>query len=227
MKTKKGFSMDSEKYPNFVKDLGMRYPKPTSKHKAHYWRVVCRECGNEYETDRRSAIRSNFLCKSCSKRIQKTIHGDHKSRLYKIYGAMKQRCYNPNYDKYDYYGGKGIVICDEWLSDYVTFKEWALSNGYKDSLSIDRIDGDGNYDPSNCRWASNQIQHRNTTKLMGTNTSGYRGVSFHKRTNKWHARIMVNSKGISLGYYHDKIDAAKAYDDYIEAHKLEHTKNFD
>ncbi len=73
---------------------------------------------------------------------------------------MLQRCENPNDSSYHLYGGRGIKVCDEW-HDYATFKEWALSNGYDESLSIDRIDVNGNYEPANCRYADAKEQARN------------------------------------------------------------------
>ena len=74
---------------------------------------------------------------------------------------MKQRCYNPNNDNYPNYGGRGISICDEWLNDREAFISWALSHGYSNDLSIDRIDVNGNYKPSNCRWATDELQRNN------------------------------------------------------------------
>lgn len=85
----------------------------------------------------------------------KLKHGDalcmHRSRLYKIWAAMKRRCYNPHCDAFPYYGGKGVKVCPEWMR-YESFKEWAQSNGYANNLSIDRIDSNGDYEPSNCQW---------------------------------------------------------------------------
>lgn len=74
---------------------------------------------------------------------------------------MKQRCLNPNNHKYQRYGGRGIKVCNEWLKDFYTFNYWALSHGYKKGLSIDRIDVNGNYEPNNCRWASQKVQQNN------------------------------------------------------------------
>jgi hypothetical protein len=86
------------------------------------------------------------------------------SRLYTIWQAMKSRCYNEKNKCFYCYGGRGISICDEWKSSFVSFANWALANGYEDTLSIDRIDVDGNYSPTNCRWITMKDQQRNKRK---------------------------------------------------------------
>jgi hypothetical protein len=85
---------------------------------------------------------------------------DKAPRLYSIWRNMKQRCFNPKASKYEIYGGRGITVCKEWL-EYLNFHNWAIQNGYSDELSIDRIDSDGNYEPSNCRWVSYSEQNSN------------------------------------------------------------------
>lgn len=95
-------------------------------------------------------------------------------RLYHIYYGIKARCYNPNNPKYNIYGGRGIIMCDQWLNDYETFKEWSYSHGYKENsnLSIDRIDSNKNYCPENCQWITlsensakaNRGLHKNKSK---------------------------------------------------------------
>ena len=81
-------------------------------------------------------------------------------RLYRIWMAMRARCNCKNFIPYKHYGGRGITVCNEW-NDYLVFKEWALSNGYEEHLSIDRIDHNGNYEPSNCRWSTAEVQANN------------------------------------------------------------------
>ena len=82
-------------------------------------------------------------------------------RLKSIYGHMKQRCYNSKNTNYPAYGGRGIRICDEWLDSYDAFETWALSNGYADDLTLDRVDVNGDYEPANCRWADMKTQGNN------------------------------------------------------------------
>lgn len=89
------------------------------------------------------------------------IHGLSRTRVYRIWSGMKSRCSNPKVNKYPLYGGRGIEVCDEWMRDVCAFYEWAVSNGYADNLTIDRIDCDGNYEPGNCRWVSVAEQNRN------------------------------------------------------------------
>ena len=132
-----------------------------------YWLCEC-DCGKEKIICEYNFTSGATQSCGCKKRNQITKmnkgnikHGQRNTRLYKIWCGMKYRCYNPNSDEYGIYGGRGIVICDEWKEDFQSFYNWAISNGYKYDLTIDRIDVNGNYEPSNCRWVTMKTQENN------------------------------------------------------------------
>ena len=143
-----------------------------------------------------------------------TKHGDHAERLYKIYYGMLNRCYLKTFTRYDSYGGRGIRVCSEWKNSYENFRSWALSHGYTDDLSIDRIDVNGNYEPSNCRWILKSFQGRNKRKFQNT-SSKYIGVSFCKQTGRWLAKIKIDGKQKTLGRRATELEAAQLRDQFI------------
>lgn len=104
-----------------------------------------------------------------------TKHGMKNTRLYQCWRNMKTRCYNPNCSEFNLYGGRGITVCGEWQS-FEPFCEWAMANGYRDDLTIDRIDNDGNYEPSNCKWSTpkEQALNRSTNAIIT-----YNGIAKH------------------------------------------------
>jgi hypothetical protein len=120
------------------------------------------ECGNEKEItggDLRSGkVHSCGCYKSEKLTNENKTHGLKNSRIYGIYYGMISRCYNQNATHYENYGGRGIFICKDWLDDFMNFYNWSLANGYRDDLTLDRIDVNGNYQPSNCRWVTMKEQ---------------------------------------------------------------------
>ena len=134
--------------------------KKSGSHRIWLCRCVCGKL-TEVRIDKLRAGNT----KSCGCLKKEIKHGDScggkMSRLYGIWDSMKQRCLNLKCRAYKYYGGKGIEVCDEWKNSYLTFKAWALANGYQQNLTIDRINSDGNYCPENCRWLTLSENARN------------------------------------------------------------------
>ncbi len=143
----------------------------------------CRDCGLEAYTEkdlelfsrRETSLHSRRnLCKTChTKRVKKRRGSNVRIYLKNKFNSMKQRCYNPNDANYSFYGGRGIIICQEWLDDPEVFVDWALANGFQRNLQIDRIDNDGPYNPDNCRWVTcyeQKMNRRNTVTFPEKNT---------------------------------------------------------
>lgn len=115
------------------------------------------------------------------------------SRLYSSWKHMKERCCSPTCKDYPRYGGRGITVCDAWKKDFLAFKEWAVANGYDPHLTIDRIDVNGNYEPSNCRWATKAEQSRNRRYAHALT---YNGET--KRLAEWARETGLNESTIYM-----------------------------
>jgi len=138
-------------------------------------------------------------------------HGLCGTRIYQIRKYMLRRCNNPNYKDYAVYGGRGIKVCAEWSDKDggpERFYQWAITHGYADNLSIDRIDPNGGYSPDNCRWVGKTVQARNTRARL--NSTGFPGVH-RERSGRYYASITENNHMRRLGTYDTPEEAFAAY----------------
>ena len=164
---------------NFQDLTGQRFGKltvlrkqSTTKDGQAVWVCVC-DCGSIKLVRAGNLKSGDTVSCGCHKyellRKKATKHGESKNRIYRIWWDMIHRCEYPGSNRYSYYGERGISVCDSWRSSFENFRDWALSSGYNDDLSIDRINIDGNYCPENCRWATNVQQannRRNAKRIM-------------------------------------------------------------
>lgn len=145
-----------------------------NRHGEMTWLCQC-DCGNTREaTSNKLTHGDTISCKEC--RYKKVAsknykHGMEPIRLWHVYYHMIGRCENPNTPMYYRYGGRGISVCEEWKESFTSFRAWALNNGYKNGLTIERINNDGNYCPENCRWATvtEQANNRSTNRMVTVN----------------------------------------------------------
>lgn len=124
----------------------------------------CSHCSGEHEAYYWNGVR-NKSC-GCTSRVKThgyTRGGIKPDPIYSVWGGIKQRCFCKNVPVYKHYGGRGITVCDEWRKSFLSFREWALSNGYKKGLEIDRINNDGDYEPNNCRFVTHTENMRNSS----------------------------------------------------------------
>lgn len=200
--------------------------QPNGK-KVVMWIVRC-DCGKEFSTQGlglRGGTTKSCGCynKQRTKEAQ-TTHGQSRTRLYTIWQGIKQRCYNQNSINYSNYGGRGITVCDEW-NEFEPFYEWSMINGYSSHLTIDRINPDGNYEPSNCRWVDMSIQEANK-RLLKSNTSGYRGICWDKENNKWAVSVTVHGKNNKIGRFKSLKEAVDARNNFIDMNRLSYPKQY-
>lgn len=214
------FRDENMKNLNFEDLTGQRFGRLTvvrylnkdeRKTKTYNWLCKC-DCGN-YVHAHISKLKSGYA-KSCGCIVKEHIGNVNRKyknidkRLYSVYKMMILRCYDENEKKYNDYGGRGIVVCEEWLGNlgFDVFSEWAYANGYdktaeRGQCTIDRIDVNGNYEPSNCRWTTNKKQQNNRRNCVYIEHNGYIktiaewaeyfGVNYQKAY--WHLKIKKRS----------------------------------
>lgn len=190
--------------------------KPVGKTKDGNVRWLCKcDCGSETVVTGGHLIQRHTLSCGCLRNDSRTFslykHGftmGGKPRTFVIWCGMKARCYTKSNISYKSYGAKGVSICNEWLGEhgFENFHKWAVSNGYKDGLEIDRINTHGNYEPSNCQWvtkAENQRKQRNT-RFFEVN-------GINKNINEW-CKFLRISKATA---YKKLKESEKAFVDYL------------
>lgn len=198
----------------------------------HYFVCKC-NCHNGAVKEFSISLLKNGQTKSCgclkseSAAKMKSSHNLRWHPLYQKWLAIKKRCSLITAINYKDYGGRGIIVCDEWVHDPKAFINWCINNGWEDGLEIDRENNDGNYEPSNCRFIGHQANSINQRLLKSSNTSGYRGVSLVKKFNTYRVQIVYNGELVyNEGGFQTAKSAAIARDKYIIENNLPHPLNF-
>lgn len=178
------------------------------------WLCKC-ECGKEKIIRGYSLKRGDTKSCGCLQREsafkRAFIHGhaskNNQSHEYITWQSMIARCTNPKQDNYKNYGGRGIIVCEKWFDFQNFIKD--MGNKPSNKYTIDRIDVNGNYEPSNCKWVTWNEQAINK-RLSNRNSSGYKGIWWDKRAKKWKVQITNYGKQIHLGYFIDILDAIES-----------------
>lgn len=190
---------------NKIEMIGKVFGKLTviseaEKSKSGNVKWLCRcECGNETTVIGSKLRNGHTKSCGCLKKSERS-QGYSATRLYRIWLNMHNRCYNKKHDAFKWYGKKGVSICKEW-HDFLPFREWALANGYKETLSIDRMNSSGNYEPSNCQWVNQKEQMNNVSsnKILEFQGVQYTQAQFAEKFNlKYHTVVNRIRMGWSL-----------------------------
>lgn len=184
--------------------LSFEKSEKKKNHWRYYYKCKC-ECGKIKIINRDSLVSNKTQSCGCLKKQRvkeaNSKHSLSQTRIYKIYKDIKKRCYNPKSSNYKIYGGKGVVMCEEWLNNFMNFYNWSIKNNYNDSLTIDRIDVNGNYEPSNCRWTTMKQQANNKTNNIYYEYNGevFTGTQLSKKTGiKYNTIRSRISSGMSI-----------------------------
>ena len=188
-----------------------------TKNKNSYWECHC-ECGNQKIIQRSNLKSGDIISCGCYREENKHKfgykHGFSNDKIYTIWSAMVQRVTNPNNDRYNCYGGRGIIINNEWMIPE-NFIEWAIKNGYKEGFTIERIDVNGNYEPNNCKWITmkEQYDNRQNTRLIT-----YEGKT--QTRAKWARELGSNAEKLRYRIDIAKWSVERAFKDALNFRKL-------
>ena len=165
--------------------------------------MLCRcDCGNEKQVRLLHLVRGRIKTCGCSSEK----HSKSKTRLYKTWRSMKERCYLSSYTDSHRYKDRGIYVCSEWLHSFICFKNWALNNGYSDNLQIDRINNNGNYEPNNCRFVSaiENANNRDYTFKVNYNNKEFAFMDLIRIKDIKKQNIQTIRARIKRGWDHNK-----------------------
>lgn len=200
-----------------------------NKHGNIMWECLC-DCGNKVNIAGSHLRAGNTKSCGCYNREltieRNTKHGLRYHPIYPVWKDMISRCYNPAEKCYESYGGRGIIVCPEWRNTPKQFLLWAETHGWQKNLQIDRRNNNKGYSPDNCRFVTPSENTLNTRLIFSDNTSGFRGVSWHKQTKKYRADIQVDGKAHWLGTFQTAIEAARARDAFAIEKGLHTPLNF-
>lgn len=176
---------------------------------------ICKECGKEFHASH-TMIRDHLasFCKDCKmekKKVKKNKY--YGTRIYSIWYSMKCRCYYKNHPFYNNYGGRGITVCDEWRFNSIAFGDWAVSHGYADNLTIDRIDNEKGYSPENCRWVTMKEQASNKREIQRKFSNKGKIIEINgekKNLSDWCRYYQISKKTVEKRIYKNKWDVVEA-----------------
>ena len=174
------------------------------------WVCAC-DCGKVLTVPAANLAKGKKSCGCLIKGKPLIMRRSHANKLYNQWSGMIYRCTHEAASHFERYGKRGITVCEEWANSFEAFAEWAISNGYENNLEIDRVNPNGNYCPSNCRWVSHAENTRNRN-VRNTCTSGVSGVTFRKDCNSWRVTITKDYKRINIGNF-------KTFEEAVEARK--------
>jgi hypothetical protein len=200
---------------NHLTLLEIREPKIRTNGAKRPMGLFSCDCGSEsvksIESISSGRVKQCWDCGHKSARLKITTHNNSKHPLYRKWQDMKNRCYNKNVQRYECYGGRGITVCDEWKNSFQNYYDWCISNGYEKGLTLDRIDVNGNYEPSNCKYVT-QIEQgfnkRNTfyVTINGNKYSLAKLMYDNNMSTKYHTVWCGLKKGKSIEYYIKKLN---------------------
>jgi hypothetical protein len=199
---------------NKLEFISMATPKKRNDGSFRKMAIFKCQCGSEKIYDYHAVVSNHTKqCNSCARKSAgrlKIKHNLIKHPLYRKWQDMKKRCYNKKVDRYNKYGGRGIEVCSEWKTDFMSFYTWCISNGYDKNLEIDRLNVNGNYEPNNCRFISKLENSFNKTNTFYVEVNGVKyslsKLLFYNNCQSKYRNIWAGlKKGKSINHYIEKL----------------------